>query len=477
MTSEAWKNVQGSLRQQLNPQAWEIWIRPISLHVIADGAVHLQVPNRFFKDWVQANYEELLRSEFSSELGSAVQVIFKIAQGTGGPNRRAGGKPTRRPTPQRSQVTPATAPVVPPQARPTPPTAPPVIRPDLIERTDLTDLAPGKTFDSFIIGDCNQFAHAASLAVADTPGDRHYNPLFIYGSTGLGKTHLLNAIGHHIRRHRPETRILYVTAEEFTNELIESLRYKKMSAFREKYRKREPTLLMIDDVQFFSGKDRTQSELFHTFEWLHKHQHQIVFTADVLPREIDLFMPRLRSRCESGMLADMQPPDHETLVAIIHQKAAEQGLDVNSDLANFIGNRALGSVREIEGVINRLSRVCQIQRTQPTIELARVHLGNMLPINRRKLTAEEIVEKVANFYNITVQELKGKRRHKHLVTPRHVAMYLVRQHTAHSFPDIGRTFGRDNATVQYACRKITRELKKDADLQNAISALERTLGC
>jgi chromosomal replication initiator protein len=298
--------------------------------------------------------------------------------------------------------------------------------------------------------------------------------LFVYGGTGLGKTHLLHAIGNAVRAQEPSARILYVTAEQFTNELIDALRFRRMPAFREKYR-RWPAVLLMDDVQFLSGKDRTQEELFHTFEWLKERGRQIVFTADVLPREIRGFEPRLRTRCESGMLADMQAPDLETMAAILHQKAADLGAEVPPDLAHYIVSRVHNSVREIEGVMNRLAALCRMHRRPPTLDFAREHLSGFLADAPRQLDAREIIDTVASFYGVKLGDLMGKRRLKQLVTPRHVSMFLVREHTELSFPEIGRVFDRDHATVQHACKKLRAGVKSDADLRSQVEAILRTL--
>ncbi|MDP6933847.1 MAG: chromosomal replication initiator protein DnaA, partial [Myxococcota bacterium] len=364
-----------------------------------------------------------------------------------------------------------------PQVRPTPASAAPT---DTATRT--TDRQTGtargvdsrKTFEDFVVGSCNQFSHAAALAVADSPGDPHYNPLFIYGDTGLGKSHLMHSIGNRIHEHDPEANLIYVTAEQFTNEMIQALRYNRMPEFRDHYRKR-PTILLIDDIQFIGGKERTQEELFHTFEWLRQQGRQIVFTADKLPREIRGLEPRLRTRCEGGMLADMQPPDLETLTAILQVKAEELGLSIPNDLAQYIIKRVPGDIRKLEGVVNRLRALTRLHHQPLTFEFGRKHLSSVLLDEPEAPTMESIVKTVADFYSVKISDLKGKRRTKQLVRPRHVAIFLIRKHTQHSFPDIARFFNRDNATVQHACNKIKSHQPKDADLRNAIDILERLI--
>ena len=452
---EVWFAVQGSLRDRLGSQNFEIWIEPIRLAPTTGTSMRLLLPNRYFRDWVKENFGEAITEEFHQVLGTPVPVDFLIEdrEGGGGELEEAAGSEevhasaeTMEEASQRSARRSAPIPGV----------------------------AVDKTFRNFIVGSCNQFAHATSLAVADDPG-ANYNPLFIYGGTGLGKTHLMHAIGNSMRERDERLNVVYVTAEQFTNDLIESLRYRRMHEFRDRYRKL-PDMLLIDDVQFLGGKDATQEELFHTFEDLHKRGKQIVFTADVLPREIKMLEPRLRTRFESGMLADTQPPDVETMVAILRQKAEDMGLEITPDLAQWICPRLRGNVRELEGALNRLKASCRLHGVKPDLDAARKHLVGILPEAPAAPSVAEIVHIVASFYNLKPADLHGARRLKQVVRPRHVAMYLIRAHTELSFPDIGRAFGnRDHATVQHACKKIRSLMIKDADLRNVIETLERML--
>lgn len=339
-----------------------------------------------------------------------------------------------------------------------------------------SSLPAGKTFDHFVVGTCNQFAHAAARSVADDPTGVRYNPLFIYGGTGLGKTHLMVSVGHHRCTVAPSTRVLYVTAEQFTNELIESLRFKRMTEFRDKYR-HGVDLLLMDDVQFVTGKERTQEELFHTFEWLRERGKQIVFTADVLPREIRGFEPRLRTRCESGMLADMQPPDLETLMAILHEKAEASGRVLPAEVAAYIAARVRGSIREIEGVVHRIDALCTLYRQEPTIGFLRAHLGHVLPDGPPSPEPDDIIREVASAFQVQVGQLLGRGRARHIARSRHVAMFLVRKHTGASYPEIGRRFRRDHTTIQHGYRKIEAALQTDMELRQVVHVIERTIGC
>jgi chromosomal replication initiator protein len=437
-----WSRVQGSLREKLGAQNFEIWIRPIQMGSIQDDFVNLEVPNRYYRDWVAANYGPALNQELEQVIGRPVRLQFHVAT------------KQEEPSPVASEPSPSV---------------------DVRSDDPIPGVSPDKTFENFVVGKSNEFAHAAALAAADSPGEPQYNPLFIYGETGLGKTHLVHAIGNRIRFRNPEARILYVTAEQFTNELIDALRYRRMPEFRDRYRK-QPTVLLIDDVQFLSGKDRTQEELFHTFEWLNERGTQIVFTSDVLPKEIRGFEPRLRTRCECGMLADTQAPDMETLTAILRQKSENQGLNIPSEVAQWITTRVHGNVRELEGAVNRLNAVMRLRPGALTLEVARQHLSSMLDDTPSTASAEDIMATVANFYNVKVSDLKGSRRLKQLVRPRHVAMYLIRKFTEHSFPEIGRIFGnRDHATVQHAVKKIRGAVKTDVDIRSAVQTLERNI--
>jgi chromosomal replication initiator protein len=439
---QAWDAVQNLIREKIGPQSYEIWIRPLQAVGAGPSEIHLEVPNKFYRGWVEENYGATLRSELGQVLGREVTLQYLLA-----------ARKDNHPSVEAAPESPAEAVAVEP----------------------IPGVSPDKTFENFVVGACNQFAHAASLAAVDAPGEAQYNPLFIYGSTGLGKTHLMHAIGNRARAQDPSCNVVYVTAERFTNDLIDALRYRRMAEFRDRYRNR-PNILLIDDVQFLSGKDRTQEELFHTFEFLRERNRQIVFTADVLPREIRMFEPRLRTRCESGMLADTQPPDLETMLAILRQKAEDLDMRVPDDVAQWIGTRIRGNVRELEGALNRLHAQCRLLRATPDLDMARSILGSMLPEESHAVTPEEIIEAVASFFNVKSADIKGVRRLKQIVRPRHIAMFLIRRHVQLSYPEIGRVFGnRDHATVQHATKKMAAQLPRDADLRNTIQLLERTL--
>jgi chromosomal replication initiator protein len=335
-------------------------------------------------------------------------------------------------------------------------------------------LNPKYTFASFVVGSSNQFCHAASRAVANLPA-LAYNPLFIYGGVGLGKTHLLNSIGLEINQGPPQIRVLYVHAEHFTNELINSIRYEKMFEFRKKYRESCDVLLM-DDIQFIAGKERTQEEFFHTFNFLYESRRQIVVTSDRFPKDIPQLEERLRSRFEWGLIADIQPPDTETRVAILRKKAESDGIPLPDEVAMFLATHIRQNVRELEGSLIRLSAFASLSGNEITLDMAKDVLKNILPDKSRMISIEAIQKLVADHYHIKISDLKSPRRLKVLTVPRQIAMYLCRKHVKSSFPELGLKFGgKDHSTVVHAVQKIQRLLGEDVTLRNEISSLEKIL--
>jgi chromosomal replication initiator protein len=432
---ELWNRAQLSLEAMLGSN-YNIWIKPMTSAESGEDWITLITPNGHFAEFVEKYYQPHIEQVLLELTGNPYEIRYSY-----------GNEPVQLPTKERERP-PSKTPGIPPE----------------------------KNFNNFVVGACNQIAHAAAFAVAELPGDPQCNPLFIYGSTGLGKTHLLQSIGNKIAKERPESQVLYVTAEQFTNELINAFRWRRTHEFQQKYRVNCQILLM-DDIQFFSGKERTQEELFHTFEWLRDRGRQIVFTADVLPRNISGFAPRLQSRCASGMLADTQPPDMETMLAILRQKSESMDLILADDTAQYISSGVAGNIRELEGVLNRLKVLCRLKGAPPTLDFARKELGELLYFERPKVVAEDIMQLVSSAFSIKHSDMLGKSRKKHLVRPRHIAMWLTRKHTELSFIDIGRSFGgRDHASIQYACNKIQKQQKSDPDLRSTIRLIERNLG-
>src|SRR5216683_1431090 len=335
-------------------------------------------------------------------------------------------------------------------------------------------LNPRYTFDAFIVGNSNRLAHAASLAVAEAPGES-YNPLFLYGGVGLGKTHLLHAIGHEVHDRFPRKRVVYLTSEQFTNEVISSIATARMGEFRHKYRTVD--VLLIDDVQFLAGKDRTKEEFFHTFNALHEINKQIVISSDRPPKEIPTLEDRLRSRFEWGLIADIQSPDFETRLAILHSKLGINGSLVPEDVLSFIAHKVQRNIRELEGALTRVQAFAAVHQRPVDAEEAARLLADIIPAGTRKpINVERIQTLVADYYNVTLEDMKGKRRDKHIVFPRQVAMFLVREETPSSLPAIGKAFGgRDHTTALHSIEKIANELKEDERLRFEVQAIRERL--
>ncbi|MDX2167385.1 MAG: chromosomal replication initiator protein DnaA [Deltaproteobacteria bacterium] len=335
-------------------------------------------------------------------------------------------------------------------------------------------LLPKYTFDNFIVGASNQFAHAASKAVASQPGD-HYNPLFIYGGVGLGKTHLVNAIGHQVLDQTEDARVVYLSSESFMNELIAALRKDRMDEFKARFRRID--VLIVDDVQFLAGRERTQEEFFHTFNSLYDAHHQIVLTSDKFPKEIPELEERLRNRFEWGLIADIQPPDIETRVAILEKKAEQEGIELPQEVAIFLATHIDSNVRELEGSLTRLGAFASLNKCPITPDFAREVLQNVLrDRSERAITIESIQKAVCDFYRIRPNDLRSKKRTRTVTEPRQVAMYLCRRYTNASFPVIGDRFGgRDHSTVIHAAQVIERRLREDPNFRATVERLERLL--
>jgi chromosomal replication initiator protein len=419
------------------------WIKPATFK-INDEALTIEVPNKFIRDWITENYLHLIKYELFKIAGQERPIQFQITE-------PALPSPPLAEDRTESPVAPAS-----PRAK----------------REEA--LNPKYTFTHFVVGPSNQFCHAASKAVANLPA-LAYNPLFIYGGVGLGKTHLINAIGLEIQRSHPELRVRYVHAEQFTNELINSIRYEKMFEFRKKYRESCDVLLM-DDIQFIAGKERTQEEFFHTFNFLYESRRQVVVTSDRFPKDIPQLEERLRSRFEWGLIADIQAPDIETRVAILRKKAEADGIPLPSEVAMFLATYVRSNVRELEGSLIRLSAFASLSGNEITLDMAKEVLRDVLPDRSKHMTVESIQKLVADHFNLKISDLKSPRRLKVLTVPRQIAMYLCRKHVKSSFPELGMKFGgKDHSTVVHAVQKIERLLQKDLTLRNEISSLEKRL--
>ncbi|MBI5442571.1 MAG: chromosomal replication initiator protein DnaA [Deltaproteobacteria bacterium] len=444
---DLWTSVLGDLEQVLPSQSFSTWIVPLRPLRIEGDAFYLEVPNRFFADWLQDHeFISLIRDKLLARTGKRYSIHFSV---------QAVEKPYLR----QSATPPA-------PAKPAP---------SWEERAKKIGLNPKYTFETFVVGPSNEFAQAASFAVAEK-SHRTYNPLFIYGGVGLGKTHLLNSIGNHKLATSADTKVCYIHSETFMNELIQALANKRMPEFRDKYRRME--ILLMDDIQFIAGKERTQEEFFHTFNALYESHQNIVVTSDKFPKDIPGLEDRLRSRFEWGLIADIQPPDLETKIAILHQKSQLEAIPLPNDVAVFLASNFSSNIRELEGSLVRLAAFASLTHTDITIDLAREVLRDFIKENKKEITVEGILKAVADHYRVNVADLKGKRRTKALAHPRQVAMYLARELTACSFPEIGQKIGgRDHSTIIYACTKIAEAMEQDrslrADVQGLSAALRR----
>jgi chromosomal replication initiator protein len=443
---QIWAAAQEELRFQLARPSYETWLATATL-VETDGQRFLiGVPTRLARDWVSERFVSVIEEVLSGLTGSDCRVEVTV-------------DPTA--VPARDEPSPL------PDS-------------DLAPETDLalagdTRLNPNFTFQSFVVGTSSRFANAACRAVAEAPG-KAYNPLFLYGGVGLGKTHLMHAIGHAVREgHRRSPKVAYVTSEKFTNEVVESILENKTTEFRHRYRSVD--VLLIDDIQFLAGKDRTQEEFFHTFNALHEIQKQIVVSSDRPPKDIPTLEDRLRSRFEGGLMADIQPPDFETRLAILKSKLGPHSRLVPDEVCSFIAHRIQKNIRELEGALIRVLAHASINGHAITLETSQRILRDIIPVaDAQPLTIPFIQATVAEHYGIGVEEMKGKRRDKHIVFPRQVAMYLIREETESSLPVVGDAFsGRDHTTALHAIEKITELLREDVRLQSDIRQLRELL--
>ncbi|NIO06211.1 MAG: chromosomal replication initiator protein DnaA [Proteobacteria bacterium] len=438
-----WQKVLQSLREKVNPQSFETWIKPIKPLSIDNNEIQIQVPNRFFQDWIQDNYLSLIQTCLLEECEQHLTVSFVI------------NPPTEHvPSPGAQSNQPITA----------------------SSTLWKSPFNPKYTFDSFVVGPSNQFANAACLAVANLPG-KNYNPLFIYGGVGLGKTHLLHAIGSHVLQKSiipDSSSVSYLSSEDFTNELINSIRYERMDEFRNRFRR--INILLIDDIQFIAGKERTQAEFFHIFNSLYENRKQIVVTSDKFPRDIPNLEERLSSRFEWGLVADIQAPDVETKVAILKKKAFAERINLPNDVAFFLATNIDSNIRILEGSLTRIGAFASLTNIEITLEMAKEVLKNMVREENQTIPVEAIQKTVASFFNIRFADLKAKKKNKSFVLPRQVAMYLSRKLTGLSLQEIGEKFGgKDHTTVLHAIKKIEQKSVEDPALKENLGKLTRNI--
>lgn len=438
-----WDEALEYVQQKVPKQVFDTWFLPVQFDRVENSIVYIGVPNKFFGEWLETHYGALFAEAVAiASGGEPLTVAFVVREKTAAsptelPAVVQGGKGQSLPKPRRGIL-----------------------------------LNPKYTFRNFVVGAGNQFAHAACMAVAEQPGQT-YNPLFIYGGVGLGKTHLLNAIGNHVAEQR-DLRIAYLTTEQFTNEVINSIRYDKMMDLRKRYRHID--MLMIDDIQFLVGKERTQEEFFHTFNALYEGHKQIVLSSDRFPKDMPDIEERLRSRFEWGLIADLQPPDVETRIAILRKKSEDEGVKLPEDVIQFLSTTMKSNIRELEGSLVRLGAYASLTGQVISLDLAKTVLRDLIGDKKKVVAMDDIQEAVCAQFHVKIAELKSRRRSKTLVHPRQIAMYLCRELTDASYPEIGRQFGgKDHTTIIHACRQVTKAKETDTGLQTTIESLKEQI--
>jgi chromosomal replication initiator protein len=464
--ADLWNDALRGIQPRLGDQTFDMWLRPIQLRRIEDDLLRLEAPSRFLKEWFETHYLETVLDELRAQTDRQFRVEIEVqadrhdANSADGPNSSHGESATESDlAPSQLQATGADGGSVGARREPAAPAV---------------ALHPRYRFDSFIKGASNELAASAALAVADAPGTR-FNPLFIYGGVGLGKTHLLHAVGHAIHRQNPTLRIVYLSAEQFMNDFVTAVRQNRFDAFRAQYR-RECDCLLIDDIQFIAGRERTMDEFFHVFNALYESGKQIVVTSDRVPSDMRGMEERLTSRLNWGLVADVQAPDLETRIAIIHQKALTDGIEISRESMLLLAELIRSNVRELEGALLRVSAFASLRGVEISPEFIREVLGRSLPAERPLLTVEAIQKVVASYFSVRIADLKGPRRHRGISRPRMIAMYLCRELTGASFPEIGLRFGgKDHSTVINACNRITSLQRDDADLHAAVDSLRSQL--
>ncbi len=440
---ELWEKTLSIIKGEITEVSFNTWIKSIIPISIDMDSIKLGVPNNFTKEILEGRYKDLIANAMNLITSGKYTVSFAVISEESPDKDTAGSKGAHR-------------------------------RNIVVNDEMSATLNPKYTFDSFVIGNSNRFAHAASLAVAESPA-RAYNPLFIYGGVGLGKTHLMHAIGHYILQNNPKSKVVYVSSEKFTNELINSIKDDKNVEFRNKYRNVD--VLLIDDIQFIAGKERTQEEFFHTFNSLHESNKQIILSSDRPPKEIPTLEDRLRSRFEWGLIADIQPPDFETRIAILKKKADVENLNVPNEVMVYVATKIKSNIRELEGALIRIVAYSSLTNREISVDLASEALKDIISNKQsRQITIELIQDVVSSYYGLRIDDFKSQRRTRNVAFPRQIAMYLSRKLTDMSLPKIGEEFGgRDHTTVIHAFEKVTEILKEDISLQETINDLTKKL--
>lgn len=437
---EIWEKSQKTIRDQIGNTSYETWFSSILAKEKDPETLIIETPDEFFKNWIVEHYLETIEGALNALTASNINIEFEVNV------HMLSGKAKKHAAETKDQVSAIQVP-----------------------QEESSAIAPRFTFENFVVGSSNRFAHAASLAVADAPA-KTYNPLFIYGGVGLGKTHLMQSIANRIKARHPETKFCYLSSERFTNALIDAIRHKSAAQFRQKFRNVD--VLLIDDIQFIAGKEATQEEFFHTFNDLHENRKQIVISSDRPPKSIPNLEERLSSRFAWGLITDIQPPDFETRVAILRKKIEREPTKVPDSVIFFIAEQVKTNIRELEGALIRVIAYSLLEEKPVSLDMAQTILKDMVTETAKPISVDMIQKIVANHYNVSLFDLKNTRRNKNIVLPRQIAMYLARQLTALSLPEIGAAFGgKDHTTVLHSCKKIDREAGVDPQLKNTLEQL------
>ena len=441
-----WVNAQDTIKNQVGEASYETWFSGLNPSVPTPQTLKIGTPDEFFKNWLIDHYFDVIKKIICELAGTEIQIEFDVASSLIENESKSRDSNEIIPIPK-------------------------YIQPTLNQAVG--EIHQRFSFNNFVVGPGNRFAYAASMAVAESPA-KAYNPLFIYGSVGLGKTHLMQATTGFIQKFHPHLKHCYISSEQFTNELINAIRHKTTIQFRQKYRNID--VLLIDDIHFIAGKESTQEEFFHTFNTLHDNRKQIIICSDRPPKEISNLEERLVSRFAWGLITDIQPPDFETRVAILRKKLEIELTKVPDDVIYFIAEQIKTNIRELEGALIRVVACSLLEDRSISLEMAKNVLKDMVKESVKIISVEMIQKQVSDFFNINIIELKSSRRHKHLVLPRQVAMYLTRKLTRHSLPEIGNTFGgKDHTTVMHSCKKIEQDISKDLSLRKTIEQLTTSL--
>ncbi len=442
---DLWKEVSGLLSKELSEQTFKTWFEPLRVVSCDDSSFILGVPDSYFGLWLKGHYENLIASSVQEVLGQKREIKYQVLETPAPSVKKMAGKPESVFSSARQVPLPSST----------------------------ADLNQKYTFDHFVIGPGNRFAHAAAMAVSEAPA-KNYNPLFIYGPVGLGKTHLMQAVAHSIKSRIPSSKVLYISSEQFTNQLISAIQNRSTQQFRAKYRNLD--LLLIDDIHFIAEKEATQEEFFHTFNTLYDAHKQIVVSSDRPPKEIPGLEERLVSRFGWGLVTDIQPPDFETRVAILKKKMEKETVTVSDEVCFFIASKIKSNIRELEGALIRVVAYCALTNSPLTLKQAQEILQASCKEEAQKISMEKIQRVVADYFNLNVSDLRAKKRTQSVAGPRQIAMYLIRTLTRHSFPEIGEYFGgRDHTTVLHACQKIEKEIATESRIHKTINEIKDML--